>query len=59
MVDGYPFVLEFNRLFGNRGLGSINNDIPGVMFDYLQRRSSCDDPDDDPLRPTPVWPLAV
>ncbi|WP_020682020.1 ATP-grasp domain-containing protein [Marinobacterium rhizophilum] len=59
MVDGYPFVLEFNRLFGNRGLGAINHDIPGVILDYLQRRARCDDPDDDPLRPTPIWPLAV
>lgn len=59
MVDGYPFVLEFNRLFGNRGLGSLNNDIPGVILDYLQRRSDCNDPDDDPLHPTPVWPVAV
>ncbi|GGO78201.1 hypothetical protein GCM10011348_09550 [Marinobacterium nitratireducens] len=59
MVDGYPFVLEFNRLFGNRGLGSLNNDIPGVILDYLERQSGCNDPDDDPLRPTPIWPVAI
>ncbi|NVK43633.1 MAG: hypothetical protein HWE39_20505 [Oceanospirillaceae bacterium] len=59
MVDGYPFVLEFNRLFGNRGLGSLNAEIPYAILDYLQRQSDCNDPDDDPLKPTPVWPLAV
>lgn len=59
MVDGYPFVRELNRLFDNRGLGAINHDIPGVILDCLQRRTRCVDPDDDPLRPTPIWPLAV
>lgn len=59
MVGDYPFVLEFNRLFGNRGLGPLNDEIPGAILEYLQRRGEADNPDDDPLRPTPVLPIAI
>lgn len=38
MVDGHPYVLEFNRLFGNQGLGDLNETLHDHMFGYLQRK---------------------
>ena len=54
LVDGHPYVLEFNRLFGNQGLaqGSILRDS---ILDYLNSQTEPEDPDG----PAPVWPLAV
>jgi hypothetical protein len=37
-------VLEFNRLFGNQGLGQ-GSDLKDAILDYLQRQSRPHDPD--------------
>lgn len=57
LVDGYPYVLEFNRLFGNQGLGQ-GSDLKDAILDYLQRQSCPQDPD-GPTEPPPLWPVAV
>ncbi|PSF10037.1 ATP-grasp domain-containing protein [Marinobacter halophilus] len=57
LVDGYPFVLEFNRLFGNQGLDQ-GSDLKDAILEYLQRQSCPQDPD-GPTEPTPLWPIAV
>ena len=57
LVEGYPYVLEFNRLFGNQGLGQ-GSDLKTAILDYLQRQSCPQDPD-GPTEPTPLWPVAV
>ncbi|MCE0760477.1 hypothetical protein LWH94_14865 [Marinobacter sp. G11] len=57
LVEGYPYVLEFNRLFGNQGLGQ-GSDLKDAILDYLQRQSCPQDPD-GPTEPTPLWPVAV
>ena len=57
LVEGYPYVLEFNRLFGNQGLGQ-GSDLKDAILDYLQRQSRPQDPD-GPTEPTPLWPVAV
>ncbi|MCM0613951.1 hypothetical protein KFJ24_15800 [Marinobacter sediminum] len=57
LVEGYPYVLEFNRLFGNQGLGP-DSELQGAIMDYLRRQSEPRDPD-GPTEPTPLWPIAV
>lgn len=34
-VDGHPYVLEFNRLFGNQGMPDLPQRIASAMNDYL------------------------
>src|SRR5690606_24917329 len=57
LVEGYPFVLEFNRLFGNQGLGQ-GSDLKDAILDYLQRQNCPRNPE-GPTEPTPLWPVAV
>ncbi|MBE0485950.1 hypothetical protein [Marinobacter sp.] len=57
LVDGYPYVLEFNRLFGNQGLAK-GDDLKDAILDYLNQQSCPKDPD-GPTEPTPLWPVAV
>lgn len=57
LVEGYPYVLEFNRLFGNQGLGK-GSDLKTAILDYLQRHAEPEDPD-GPTGPAPLWPVAV
>jgi ribosomal protein S6--L-glutamate ligase len=57
LVEGYPYVLEFNRLFGNQGLGQ-DSDLKGAIMDYLQSHAEPGDPD-GPAGPAPLWPVAV
>ena len=57
MVEGYPYVLEFNRLFGNQGLAQ-GVDLQAAILDYLQRQSRPQGPE-GPTDPTPLWPVAV
>jgi len=45
MVGNHPYVLEFNRLFGNRGLQGRSQRIARAVQDYLHRHSGRDDPD--------------
>lgn len=57
LVEGYPYVLEFNRLFGNRGL-SRGDELREAILGYLEKSSRPDDPD-GPNRGPGVWPVAV
>lgn len=57
LVEGYPYVLEFNRLFGNQGLGP-GCDLKTSILDYLQRHGQPEDPD-GPTGSAPLWPVAV
>ncbi len=54
LVGGYPFVLEFNRLFGNQGLGQ-GSELREAILDYLVSHTEPEDPEG----PEPVWPVAV
>ncbi|MEZ5541904.1 MAG: hypothetical protein R3F42_07660 [Pseudomonadota bacterium] len=53
MVDGHPYVLEFNRLFGNRGLQGANDPVPEAILEYLVTALGHHDPG-DPSRPLPL-----
>jgi ribosomal protein S6--L-glutamate ligase len=57
LVEGYPYVLEFNRLFGNQGLGK-GRELQDAILAYLRQQSEPRDPD-GPVEPTPPWPVAV
>lgn len=59
MVDGHPYVLEFNRLFGNTGLPGLNEKVTEAIKEYLIAQDHSDDPDDDPKEPTPPLKVAV
>lgn len=50
MVGGHPYVLEFNRLFGSRGLQGRHDPVPGAIMEYLAAAAGHDDPG-DPSRP--------
>jgi ribosomal protein S6--L-glutamate ligase len=54
LVAGYPYVLEFNRLFGNQGL-SGSPDLKEAILDYLRGGTKPRDPDG----PVPWLPVAV
>lgn len=57
LVGGYPYVLEFNRLFGNQGLGQ-GGELREAILGYLGRQWEPEDPD-GPTEPEPLWPVAV
>lgn len=57
LVEGYPYVLEFNRLFGNKGLGQ-GSDLKDAILEYLCQQTEPRDPG-GPVGPEPVWPVAV
>ena len=57
LVDGYPYVLEFNRLFGNKGLAA-GHELQDAILGYLRQSSSPSDPR-EPSDPRPAWPTAV
>jgi ribosomal protein S6--L-glutamate ligase len=59
MVDGYPYLLEFNRLFGNTGLQGLSQQVSDAILAHLQAANDHDDDDDDPKNPTPLMPVAV
>ncbi|MCP5358392.1 MAG: hypothetical protein H7A06_09640 [Pseudomonadales bacterium] len=54
LVGGHPYVLEFNRLFGNQGLGT-GSELKDAILTYLNSKTEPEDPD----RPAPIWPVAV
>lgn len=54
MVEGYPYVLEFNRLFGNQGLKQ-GGELKDAILGYLRSQSAPEDPEG----PAPHWPVAV
>ncbi|MFV8572209.1 ATP-grasp domain-containing protein [Marinobacter sp. SBS5] len=57
VVEGYPYVLEFNRLFGNKGLAK-GSDLNEAILDYLKAQHSAENPE-GPTEPPPLWPVAV
>lgn len=57
LMGDYPYVLEFNRLFGNQGLGQ-GGELRDAILGYLVRQTNPEDPD-GPTDPAPVWPVAV
>ncbi|MBW0148170.1 ATP-grasp domain-containing protein [Marinobacter arenosus] len=57
LVDGYPYVLEFNRLFGNQGLGQ-GSELQDAILEYLRRQNEPAGPN-DPTGPEIAWPAAV
>lgn len=44
MVDHYPYLLEFNRMFGSQGIESTLGDPTEHLLEYLQRTLHEDDP---------------
>lgn len=40
MVAGHPYVLEFNRLFGNQGITGGGGAVRDAIVDYLHRQST-------------------
>lgn len=48
MVGEHPYLLEFNRLFGNQGIPGGGTGLRDAILGYLERRSCRDD---DPSRP--------
>ena len=44
MVGGVPYIFEFNRLFGNRGLNIGQMDVSARIVSYLQRIIDKEDP---------------
>lgn len=51
MVGGHPYMLEFNRLFGNQGVPGGSAVITRAIIDYLNRFSTCPGPAPAPVRP--------
>ncbi len=54
-VDNYPYLLEFNRLFGNRGIPDLPQRIGHAMRAYLLG----EDVPSSPLSPSPLSPSPV
>jgi ribosomal protein S6--L-glutamate ligase len=54
MLGGHPYVLEFNRLFGNRGVSGARDPVPAAILEYLRKHTDDNDPG-APSRP----PLAL
>lgn len=54
LVEGYPYVLEFNRLFGNQGLAQ-GTELKDAILGYLRTRTAPEDPDG----PAPLWSVAI
>lgn len=44
MVDDHPFIFEFNRLFGTRGVGGMDVKIDKAIAKYLQENWGSDKP---------------
>ncbi len=45
MVGRHPYVLEFNRMFGNQGIAGMKQTIDTIIHDYLLRCWGPDEPD--------------
>jgi ribosomal protein S6--L-glutamate ligase len=57
MVGDHPYLLEFNRLFGNQGLNK-DNTLQEAIVDYLHEQDAPKDPD-GPTIPPRTLPMAV
>ncbi len=58
MVGGYPYVLEFNRLFGSNSLKLNRLQIGRAIMEMLMAETDARGPD-TPVTPTPVLPKAA
>jgi len=54
MVGRHPFVLEFNRLFGNRGLQGSFDPVVAAILDHLAGAADHSGPNDPSRPPLPV-----
>ena len=54
MVGDHPYIFEFNRLFGNKGLPDIEMKVAQAIERYLLSNGN-----DHPLNPTPPLHIAV
>lgn len=59
MVGNHPYVLEFNRLFGNTGLPDLHVRVADAIQAYIFEQTDRDDDPQDPHRPQPSLPIAV
>ena len=58
MVAGHPYLLEFNRLFGNQGIPGGSQQLRELIFDYLVKSSTPPGPNYPDIRP-PRFPRAA
>lgn len=58
MVGQHPYLLEFNRLFGNQGVEGGDQRIQQAIRDYLLARTNPQSPD-SPISGRPVLPEAA
>ncbi|WP_417581289.1 ATP-grasp domain-containing protein [Nitrincola sp.] len=59
MVGDHPYVLEFNRLFGNTGLPDLHVRVADAIQAYIHEQTDRDDDPQGPQRPQPPLPIAV
>jgi ribosomal protein S6--L-glutamate ligase len=59
MVGSHPYLLEFNRLFGNQGIAGGGETLRNAILAYLRDQSSPTLDPDKPRKQEPVWPQAV
>lgn len=57
MVGDHPYLLEFNRLFGNQGLNQ-GTELQDAILGYLRSQAEPEDPD-TPRTPPTDFPVAV
>ena len=55
VVDGYPYLIEFNRLFGNQGIQDRHG-LQNAILEYLLTNGKPENPDND-HRDLPTPPL--
>jgi ribosomal protein S6--L-glutamate ligase len=58
MVGDHPYLLEFNRLFGNQGIPGGGETLRNAILSYLEKQSQPEDPD-CPRDPPVIWPEAM
>lgn len=59
MVGGHPYLLEFNRLFGNQGIAGGSETLRNAIISYLHKQMHPTLDPDKPRNPEPLWPQAV
>lgn len=61
LVDQHPYVLEFNRLFGNHSLNMNPGKVADAIMEYLMKESGQNDPIKPltPMTPKPILPKAA
>ena len=51
MVEGHPYLLEFNRLFGSQGIQGGSQKLRNFLYDYLVKSSTPPGPHFPDIRP--------